>query len=40
MNGSIKQYIIKMVFKVLAWRDENKNWERLLDELLQEFIRE
>ena len=33
----IREHIISMVYKMLCWREENKEWERLYDELMMEL---
>ena len=33
----IREHIISMVYKMLCWREENKDWERLYDELMMEL---
>lgn len=33
----IKNHIISMVYKILCWRDEGKEWNRLYDELMMEL---
>ena len=33
----IREHIISMVYKILCWREEGKDWERLYDELLMEL---
>ena len=33
----IREHIISMVYKMLCWREEGKDWERLYDELMMEL---
>ena len=33
----IREHIISMVYKILCWRDEDKDWNRLYDELMMEL---
>ena len=33
----IREHIISMVYKMLCWREEGKEWERLYDELMMEL---
>lgn len=33
----IQKHLISMVYKMLCWREENKNWERLYDEIVIEL---
>lgn len=33
----IREHIISMVYKILCWRDEGKDWNRLYDELMMEL---
>ena len=33
----IREHIISIVYKMLCWRAEGKEWERLYDELMMEL---
>lgn len=33
----IQEHLISMVYKMLCWREENKNWQRLYEEMIMEL---